>query len=652
MVTEAAPLIELRDIRKRYGGADGPAVEVLRGVSLTIRPGEFVAIVGASGSGKSTLMHLLGCLDRPSAGTFHFDGRDVATLGPDELAWLRREAFGFVFQNYNLIAAATALENVEVPAIYAGRPAAERKTRARHLLEQLGLGDRLDHRPHQLSGGQQQRVSLARALMNGGRIILADEPTGALDSKSGADVMALFDTLAAAGHTIILITHDRAVAARARRLVEIRDGEIISDTPASSGPYALSAPSTQRSSSRPGHSRFFTGVAEALRAAWRMMALNRFRTALTLLGIIMGVASVIAMLALSMGSHQRIIDRLGAMGATAMYIWDRVPPGGGPDGLITLEDCAVIERLPRVRRVMPGMGEPVTLRYGSEHMRTYAQGSTQILPQMNHWSVAEGRYFTDLESRALAPVAVIGLKVRRHFFRDDESPLGRTVLIDSAPFEIIGVMSEKGSQSGEDNEDGRVLVPLGTATARLWPSMRDPEYAMVEADSSEEIKLVEAAIHQLLLERHGREDFEISNPAARVQAEKETRNTMMAMLGFTAAISLIVGGIGVMNVMLMSVRERTREIGIRIATGARQRDIQWQFLMETVLVAVVGGLAGVAVGLLAGGMLMAFDVPVIFSVRAILAAFLCSAATGLVFGFMPARRAARLDPVVALSGET
>ena len=233
-------LISLRDVTKTFFN-DGFAVEVLHGVSLDIEAGEFVAIIGQSGSGKSTLMNILGCLDQPTSGEYRIDGEPVSDFETDELAALRRRTFGFVFQSYNLIPTASARENVEVPAIYAGLPARERQERADMLLSSLKLGDRLDHRPNQLSGGQQQRVSIARALMNGGRVILADEPTGALDSQSGEEVMALLRRMHEDGHTIILITHSREVAEAADRLIEIRDGRIISDraaAPATARPIA------------------------------------------------------------------------------------------------------------------------------------------------------------------------------------------------------------------------------------------------------------------------------------------------------------------------------------------------------------------------------------------------------------------------------
>ncbi|HLB29898.1 MAG TPA: ABC transporter ATP-binding protein, partial [Gammaproteobacteria bacterium] len=226
----AIPLIELRNISRTFVTGGGVEVRALRGVNLKIYPGEFLAVMGQSGSGKTTLMNILGCLDRPTGGTYLFAGRDIESFDADGLAWLRREAFGFIFQSYNLLATATAEENVEIPAIYAGLSARDRAIRAEALLSGLGLGDRLDHRPSQLSGGQQQRVSIARALMNGGNVILADEPTGALDSQSGIEVIALLEDLARQGHTVILITHDAEVAAHADRIVEFFDGKIINDS--------------------------------------------------------------------------------------------------------------------------------------------------------------------------------------------------------------------------------------------------------------------------------------------------------------------------------------------------------------------------------------------------------------------------------------
>ena len=655
VVAPAAPLIELTDVRRRYGGGDQPEVEVLRGVSLSIHAGEFVAIVGASGSGKSTLMNLLGCLDRPTSGRYRFNGEDVAGFGADQLAWLRREAFGFVFQGYHLIAAESARENVEVPAIYAGLSRQERAERATALLARLGLADKLENRPSQLSGGQQQRVSIARALMNGGRIILADEPTGALDTKSGTEVMALLNELADAGHTIVLITHDREVAAQARRVIEIRDGQIVADggRREAGGQAQLAAvPSVHAAAGEGGVRRaLWAELAEAARSAWRGMRMNRARTGLTLLGIVIGVASVIVMMGVGEGAKQRVVDQMGAMGTTIMYLGGAHVGSGGPPGEITDGDLEAIAALPEIGYVMPVIGDPTPVRQGNVERQVYVFAASEDMPAVHHWKVAQGRYYTEAEDRDLAALVVLGHKAHQQFFPDTPNPLGRILLIGNAPFEVVGVMAERGADSGAQNYDDMVFIPYQAGRARVYRVQTQPDYTVISAASVEQVQAAEKAMHALLLARHGREDFRIGNAAAKLQAEAQTRNTMTMMLGLIAAVSLVVGGIGVMNVMLMTVRERTREIGIRIATGARQRDILRQFLTEAVLVTLVGGLAGLAIGLAVGAVLIASGVPVIFSLTAMGGAFACSVATGLVFGYMPARRAAGLDPVVALASE-
>ncbi|WP_413628421.1 MacB family efflux pump subunit [Herbaspirillum frisingense] len=646
----AAALIELRGLRKDYGGQDGsPAVQVLRGVDLQIRQGEFVAIVGASGSGKSTLMNILGCLDRPSAGQYLFNGSDVAAFDADRLAWLRREAFGFVFQGYHLIPTESACENVELPAIYAGLPEPQRRQRAAALLARLGLAQRLDNRPHQLSGGQQQRVSIARALMNGGRIILADEPTGALDSQSGAEVMQLFHELADAGHTIILITHDREVAAQARRVIEVRDGSIIGDSGAAPDAPAQAMPDLREAAaSQPPVRRWRDELREAARAAWRVMWVNRFRTALTLLGIVIGVASVIVMMAIGLGTRQQVVAQLGRFGSNLMYMAAIGESSRIPGRSITLQDLEAVADLPNITHVLPNVTGNKVVRHGNQDIQTYVRGTGAGLPEVQTWPLARGAFFTAEDERELASVAVLGHRLARELMPEVTDPVGQMVLIGNSPFQVIGVMSEKGALSGDRDEDNLLLMPFSTAGAKVF-GQREPTYTVMAVADVGRIQDTQQQLEALLLERHGIRDFSIGNAAASIAAEASTRDTMTMMLSLVAAVSLLVGGIGVMNVMLMTVRERTREIGIRLATGARQRDILRQFLTEAVLVTLVGGAAGVGLGVAVGLALMAAGVPLIFSLTPMLAAFGCAVLTGLLFGYMPARRAARLDPVVALS---
>lgn len=654
------PLIDLRGIRKSYGGGDSPLVNVLRGIDLSIHAGEFVAIVGASGSGKSTLMNILGCLDRPTSGEYLFAGENVAELGSDELAWLRREAFGFVFQGYHLIPSGSAQENVEMPAIYAGTPASERHARAAALLDRLGLASRTGNRPHQLSGGQQQRVSIARALMNGGHIILADEPTGALDSHSGAEVMTLLDELASQGHVVILITHDREVAARAKRVIEISDGLVISDTARdasdvqrSVNPGALQAVDLRKRLSEGSGSRgaWKGELLDALQAAWRVMWINRFRTALTLLGIVIGVASVVVMLAVGEGSKRQVMAQMSSFGSNIIYLNGKAPNPRAPKGVISLEEVAALGQLPEVKMIMPVNGGQAGVRYGNVDHSSYVGGNDTHFPAIFNWPVVEGSYFSEADEQNAAAVAVIGYKVRQKLFGEHTDPVGQYILIENVPFQVVGVLQEKGATSGDLDSDNRIAIPYSSASIRLFGT-QDPEYITIATRDANNVKQAEQSIRNLLQQlHHGKQDYELTNNAAMIQAEARTQNTLSLMLGSIAAISLLVGGIGVMNIMLMTVRERTREIGIRMATGARQSDILRQFLTEAVMLSVVGGLAGIVLALGMGAALLLSKVAVAFTLPAVAGAFACALITGVIFGFMPARKAARLDPVAALTSE-
>jgi macrolide transport system ATP-binding/permease protein len=653
--TVAIPLIDLKGVSRTDVTDGGVEVHALREIDLAIYPGEFIAIMGQSGSGKSTLMNILGCLDRPSGGTYLFAGRDIQSFDADGLAWLRREAFGFVFQSYNLLAAETAKENVAVPGIYAGLSASARSVRAESLLTTLGLGERLGHRPNQLSGGQQQRVSIARALMNGGNVILADEPTGALDSQSGAEVMALLEDLARKGHTVILITHDAEIARHADRIVELGDGRVVRDTGRDAG--AADPKHNERLRelflSRRA-SPLLGGIGEAVRMALRSLHANLFRTVLTLLGIVIGVASVVAMLAIGQGVQSGVIDRISAIGTNMLVLQPARAQNQRrnlPSTLAFADADAIVENVPNVLYSLPEIQNNQVVRWGNADYQTRVTATSEVLTKARNWPLARGVFFTRQDSDEYEAVAVLGATAYEELFDEGQDPLGEWVLIGTTPFQVIGVLTRKGGSGGQDQDDA-VYVPLKTGALRLFGE-KFARQIMVAVDDIGRIKDTQEHLRGFVTALHGGlEDFRIVNSAELLETVAATQNQFRLLLASIGGIALLVGGIGVMNIMLVSVTERTREIGVRMATGARQNDILAQFLAEAIVVTAIGGLIGVGLGVGVGFLIEAWsDVNVVFSSEPMLLAFGCAAATGVIFGFAPARKAARLDPVVALSNE-
>jgi macrolide transport system ATP-binding/permease protein len=642
------PLIELRDVQRYYGAGD-TEVRALDGVSLTIQPGEFVAIVGQSGSGKSTLMNILGCLDRPTAGTYTIRGQNIAGLDPDELAALRRQTFGFIFQRYNLLASVSASENVEIPAVYAGLNLAERREKAAGLLSTLGLGERIHHKPGQLSGGQQQRVAVARALVNDAEVVLADEPTGALDSGSSNELLNLLESMHASGRTIILITHDSKVAARARRVIEIRDGKIVSDTGASAQAVSeVKAESAQRKGPSP-----LVQVIESVKMAFRSLRANLFRTALTLLGVVIGVSAVVAMLAIGEGSRSEVMARFESMGPNLLFVRPGAPGTrmrGGAIATLTLDDVKALGELDNVIAAVPSRTGNATLRVGGKDYSSSIEGVSEDWPIAQNRDMKHGTFFTkdDVDSRI--GVVVLGTTAAGNLFDNVEGAIGQYVFLGGAPFEVAGILEEKGASSWGQDQDDVALVPITTGMMRIFGQSYLSSIT-IAVDDTKQIAETEAAAHDLLMVRHGTEDFQIRNTASILASVEETQNSFSILLGSVAAISLLVGGIGVMNIMLVSVSERTREIGVRMATGARRSDIMTQFVVEALVVGGLGGVAGVLVGLGVCFILSQSGMTIAITALPAILAFSSALGTGLVFGLLPARKAARLDPVMALASE-
>lgn len=651
-------MLQLTGVTRHFPSSDGN-VAVLKNINLSIDAGEIVAIVGASGSGKSTLMNILGCLDQPSEGSYKVGGRETRELSADDLAQLRREHFGFIFQRYHLLHHLDAAQNVEMPAVYAGTAQAERHARAQSLLAHLGLANRSVHHPHQLSGGQQQRVSIARALMNGGEVILADEPTGALDSKSGQAVIDILRELNALGHTVIIVTHDQHIAAHAQRIIELSDGEIVSDrqNPHASdvGLIKAAVQNKQLITTPAGGQRQAVSAArfaESFRMAWIALASHRLRTLLTMLGIIIGITSVVSIIAIGEGAKRYMLAEIRRIGTNTISIYPGMDWGDSrADTIQTLlpADAAVIANQHYVDSATPETSRNLLLRYRHVDVNAIVSGVGERYFQVRGIQLAQGAGFGPDEVRRQAQVAVIDQNTRRKLFPADQNPLGKIILVDRLPCIVTGVTDDRKSTFG--NVKGlNVWVPYTTASGRLF-GQYSLDSITVRVRDGQPSHAAEQSLTALLRQRHGRQDFFTYNMDSIVKTAEKTGRSLTLLLSLVAVISLVVGGIGVMNIMLVSVTERTREIGIRMAVGARRADIMQQFLVEAVMVCLIGGAIGITLSFCLSPVFAMFvdQWKMVFSAEAIAAALLCSTLTGIIFGFMPARNAARLSPIDALA---
>lgn len=638
-------LIEIEKLNKYFGTGENQA-HILKDINLSIDQGDFVAIIGASGSGKSTLMNIIGCLDTASSGVCRIDGKETIAMNADELSDLRQRKFGFIFQRYNLLAALNANENVALPAVYAGMPSRERKSRADALLDKLGLKEKTQNRPNQLSGGQQQRVSIARALMNGGEIILADEPTGALDSKSGETVLEILQDLHREGHTIIMVTHDPNIAATASRVIEIKDGRIIKDE--RQQPYQHQQKLTKGEYRAP---RFWDQLVESFKMATSAIMAHKLRALLTMLGIVIGIASVISVVALGRGTQQQVLSNINSLGTNTMTIMNGTGFGDRRANLtknLTVSDAELLNKQGFVDSTTPLSNLSATVIYGNTNVTGSVNGVGEQYLNVKGMKMVSGRFFNDSEVKEAAQVVVIDANTQKDL--GIIAPVeGKVILVDKKPLKIIGLAEESNNMH---QTSLKLWTPYTTLMQRI-SGEKHIDSLTVKVKDEVESQTAEKSVISLLSAKHGKKDFFIMNSDTIKQTITSTTNTLTLLISSIALISLVVGGIGVMNIMLVSVTERTKEIGVRMAIGAKQRNILQQFLIEAILICLLGGVIGI---LLAGTIITLFNTlgsnfKMLLSLESVVLAVFFSTLIGVVFGYMPAKNASKLNPIVALSQE-
>ncbi|KAA3642731.1 MAG: ATP-binding cassette domain-containing protein [Chloroflexi bacterium] len=669
--------IQLLDVRRQYhlGSTD---VNALENINLEIDQGEFVALVGPSGSGKSTLLHLLGGLDRPTSGEIYVRGLSLHTANEEELTGHRRHNTGFIFQTFNLLPTLTALENVTLPLMLGGVGIAERNQRSTQLLERVGLGDRLHHRPTELSGGEQQRAAIARALVNEPQLILADEPTGNLDSSTGADVMNLLRELnSERGVTLIVVTHDAEVAAYADRIVHLRDGQISQIETTKATPDQAELPAPAETPSNGGLS-----FRDLLRTSLSNLRRRPVRNVLTSAGVVIGIVTLVAMVSVGVGVQAEINRNFQALGLENVFVSPAFPeeedafdPFGfaEPKAPLTPDIAVAFRELPEVDSVTPVLSLPsnleVSLTFDDQTLPLRLAGDFGRGPQgpgnLTPPEMLAGEPLGEGDTESMVLLTDLADQLLSESGGDYADLIGQMVTLtvrlprgETRDFTttIIGVEDDRSFYSADIGLQERTEI-------KIWWFGR-PDTLNTDGYDMLVVRAVNQSAVPAVLDVAEGLGLEAQSLGAVLEIANRVLAVMQALLGSVGGLALLVATLGVANTMMMAIYERTREIGVLKALGARNKEVRRMFTADAVLLGFIGGVVGLILGTLLGRLVdwighlylanegvtgigpISIVPPWLAIGSLVFAAFI-----GVLGGFYPATRAARLDPVVALKHE-
>ncbi|HVJ63698.1 MAG TPA: ATP-binding cassette domain-containing protein [Bdellovibrionota bacterium] len=678
----STPLIEVRDLKFYYR----PGEWILKGISFAIHEGEFVAVTGPSGSGKSTLFYLLGCLLDKYKGQVYFRGDPTRSRSPNERAWLRNREIGFVFQQFYLLPRSTVMENILLPTYFPfdeSKPSQEDRERVTAIAERLGIAHLLQRSPQELSGGQQQRVAIARALLRKAELILADEPTGNLDSKSSESVMELLKELHREGHTVVIVTHSPEIAAQCTRVIHVRDGVLEKDvinpegtTPAPRPPSALNAEVPRESISEQSFRGLGVGsFLKSLPIAWNNIKRSRTKSALTMLGVSLGVAAVLTTMSLGAFAKEKILQGYQALGINTLRFvgyenWMRSSNDFTP---ATFREFSLEKDIMPLRKIFDEIEavsplldlETPKFEFGGRDLdeNTAALGVSEQYFAVTGQSIAEGRALSVFDVASGAPVCVIGAEVKDRLFPDSEA-LNRSVSVNSENASIamncivVGVLVRQPSSQDAVTPNTQVFLPYTYfSKSATHPQYRELHQFLIKIRDGVDPAAMGPRLEGYFYSRYGSSgQFNAASDAKLISQMKMFLNVFSGLLSAVAIIALVVGGVGINNMMLASLSERLKELGLRKALGATPRQLRYLMLGESILLCTAAGIIGLVVGFVAyQGLVVAATKLIpklqyewIFEPAAFLISFVAIFLTGLFSGFIPAMKAEKLDVMEAL----